>query len=120
MASITWPATLPQEMMTEGYSQSAADVAMRTEMGAGPAKVRRRYSAGPKPVKGKIFVTAAQLVTFKTFCTTTAIGGTLRFNWHDPDDGTTAAEMRFVSPPSWAPSDNEDNWEVNLDLEIMP
>ena len=46
MADIDWPATLPQEILAEGYEEGLPDVLVRTKMDAGPDKVRRRATAG--------------------------------------------------------------------------
>jgi len=84
MSIPVWPASLPQRLLIKSYSESPADVLLRTSMDFGPAKVRRRGTAGPRPVSGSIIVTAAELATFKTFFNTTLLGGSLRFRWRDP------------------------------------
>ena len=113
-----WPATLPQNLLIDGFSKSPANLMIRSQMDAGPAKVRRRFTAGVKPIQGEIKLTEAQLDTFKTFFNDTLIGGTLRFDWIDPDDGTTEVEMRFVEPPVW--TREGDLFVVEMSLEIMP
>jgi len=117
--TIDWESTLPQELTTDGYSQSAADNLLRTSMDTGPAKVRRRATSAPRPVGGTVIMDETQLATFKTFYATTILGGSLRFNWVDPDDGSTAVEMRFTSPPSWTVLGG-DLYRVTLALEILP
>ena len=84
MSIPAWDASLPQRLIIKSYAESPADVLVRTSMDFGPAKVRRRGTAGPRPVSGSIIVTAAQLATFKTFFNTTLSGGALRFRWRDP------------------------------------
>jgi len=119
MATIDWPATLPQNISTDGYGQAAADNALRTSMEIGPAKVRRRTSAAPRPVSATIIVTEAQLVIFKAFHADDILDGSLRFNWLDPDDGTTAVEMRFTEPPSWS-YEGGGLYNIAMALEILP
>lgn len=81
---ILWPDVLPQTLLLEGYSSQLADVLARTAMDAGPAKVRRRFTAGPKPVSGSVIVTPAQLVFFQFWYETVLLNGALRFGWFDP------------------------------------
>jgi len=118
MAIPSWPSELPQALLVDGYSQAAADNVLRTPMDQGPDKVRRKQTSGPRPVSGSIIVTTAQLATYKTFYVTTLLGGSLRFSHVDPDDGTTAVEMRHTAPPSWSPAGLR--WRVALALEILP
>lgn len=119
MASETWPASLPQNMLMDGYSHSAANNILRTNMDAGPAKQRRRFTSGPQPVTGKIFVNDTELETFKDWYVDDLLEGALRFDWVDQDDGTTAVEYRFTSQPTWEPA-GPGYWFINLPLEIMP
>jgi hypothetical protein len=89
-------------------------------MDAGPAKVRRRSTAAPVPFKGRMRMTNAQLDAFKTFCAEDLLDCTLRYNFTDPDDRTTAIEVRMVKPlPSWSPV-GADDWMVDISLEILP
>ncbi len=119
MATIDWPAGLPQNLLISGYSQSAADNLLRTPMDAGPAKVRRRFTSGVRQIQGDILVTSSQLSTFKTFYNTMLLYGTLRFNWTDPDDQTTSVEMRFTAPPSWVPAGYGGHFRISMALEIL-
>lgn len=114
----SWPATIPQALFTDGYGEAPPNVTIRSQMDFGPDKVRRRATAGVRPVSGKMVMTSAQLADFKTFYNTTILGGSLRFDWVDPYDGTTAVEMRFSEPPSWTAA--EGNYEVSMKLEILP
>jgi hypothetical protein len=120
MATIDWHTSLPQSLLVDGYRQEPADNLLRSQMDRGPAKVRKDSSAGPRPVSGSILVTAAQLATYKSFHKTTLLDGALRFNWVDPDDGTTAVEMRIVKS-SWAPANKAaTRFIISLELEILP
>jgi len=113
-----WPATLPQCLEVAGYGTAMADTMLRTAMDAGPAKVRRRFTAGVRPVVGRITVTAAQLATLKTFFTDSTLSGAIRFAWTDPETGD-AVEMRFTQPPSWT-AYGASQYLVALGLEILP
>jgi len=119
MSIPAWPATLPQVIWAEGFGESPADVLLRTSMDVGPAKVRRRSTAGVRPVTGKLKVTSAELDTFLVFYVTTLLNGSLRFSWTEPRDGTTPVEMRFAELPEISAIE-PGIYETGLKLEILP
>lgn len=112
-----WPTTLPDELLMRGYSQTTADLLLRSSVDAGPAKVRRRFTAGVQQVVGNLLLTGAQLAYLRTFYDTTLLGGSLRFTWIEPVT-KTAKEFRFTSPIKW--SSNSGYYDVNLELEMLP
>jgi len=118
MSVPVWPTTLPQQLFVTGYNQSFADTTIKSEMDAGPAKIRRRFTAGVEPVSGTMIMTETQLSTLATFYNTTLLGGSLRFSWTKPPAHTTACEMRFTAPPSWTKVEGE--FEAQLSLEVLP
>lgn len=113
-----WHIDLPQELFVDGYSESLPDVTIKSDMDSGPAKVRRRFTAGVTPISGTIMVTAAQLATFITFFNSTLLGGSLRFSWTEPPAHSVACEMRFTAVPTWTKI--EDVYKISMSLEIMP
>jgi len=119
MSIPAWDNSLPQYLVAKGYGQSPPAVTIKSEMDAGPAKVRRRFTAGVSPVSGTMIMTAAQLATFDTFFNTTLLGGSLRFSWTKPPVHSAACEMRFTEVPNWT-SLGGDNYEVSLSLEVLP
>ncbi len=46
MSNPVWPPSLPQRPLAQGFSEQAPDTLIRTQMEAGPPKVRRRFTAG--------------------------------------------------------------------------
>jgi hypothetical protein len=114
-----WPVTIPQDLLVDGYGEATPDVAIKSNMDVGPAKVRRRTTAAVRPITGKMVMTLTELGLFKSFYNTDLLGGSLRFDWTDPYDGSTAVEMRFTAPPSWSAID-PDHFEVSMALEILP
>lgn len=118
MSVPSWPTTLPQQLFVNGYSQSFAETTIKSDMDAGPAKVRRRFTAGVEPVSGTMLLTETQLGYLRTFFVDTLLGGSLRFSWTKPPAHSTACEMRFTAPPSWTKV--EGDYEVNLSLEVLP
>ena len=118
MSIPAWAATLPQELFVAGYGQSAPAVTIKSNMDAGPAKVRRRFTAGVEPVSGTMIMTAAQLATLDTFFNDTLLGGSLRFSWTKPPAHSVACEMRFTEVPNWTKVEEE--YEVSLSFEVLP
>lgn len=121
MAVDTWPAspTLPQRLLAETYSEGFADGRLVSQMETGPAKVRRRSSAMPRPIKGEMIMTAAQVASLRTFFNTTLIGGSLPFNFPDPITYPTTILVRFAGGVP-AVSAFGSRYKVALDLEILP
>ena len=113
----SWPADLPQNILAQGYKGELPNNLLRTSMDVGPAQVRRRGTVAVEPVTGNILCTPTELATLETFYETTLLDGTLRFSWVQPEDGTTAVEMRFTEPPTWSWVDGY--YEVALSLEIL-
>lgn len=114
----TWPVSLPQKPLRDGYQEVEADTNVRTPMDTGPAKVRRRFTAGPRPFTCTFEFTGAQLATFKTFVRTTLLNGSLAFDMAEPIAGTTAS-FRQKSPPRTV-SVGGDNYQTTWELEALP
>ena len=114
-----WPGTLPVIPLVEDFSESPPDVLIRTQMDAGPARVRPRYTAGVRPIMGKIRCTKTQVATLDTFYVTTLVFGSLPFDWISGRTGATVS-YRFTKPPQYKPEGTKDLWTVTLELEVMP
>lgn len=119
MSNPQWSAMAdPPVLLLRGYSAQGKSTVLRTDMDAGAAKVRQRYTAVPQPVTGTVICSEAQYAELVTFLDTSCAGGALRFDWTDPHDASTV-EMRYVPPWSETPL-GLGNWEIALSLEIMP
>ncbi len=118
MPNASWPAELPQDVLRKGYEEAFPDVTVRTEMDVGPAKVRRRYTAGVSPFSAPILMTRAQVAVLKIFHVTTLLGGSLPFDFEHPRELVTVT-FRFLSPPRIMAL-RGDWWQATLDLEILP
>ena len=119
MPNPVWPASLPQDVLVEGYEETFPELALRTEMDAGPAKVRRRFTAGVRTLNVMSAMTRTQVATLDTFFATTTQGGALQFDWVHPRTGSAAA-LRFTRPPMTAPEPGGQRWRVELELEVLP
>ena len=113
-----WPASLPQQVLLDGYGESAPDGALRTQMDAGPAKLRRRTTAVVRTVSGAVVLDASQVATLDSFYLNSLSGGTLAFDWTHPRT-LAAASFRFTAPPAYVPIGGG-HWRASLALEILP
>jgi hypothetical protein len=113
-----WPFSLPQVLLVEGYTESPPNTMLITEMDAGPAKRRQRYTAAPRPISGAVILSSKdQLNDLDEFYVTELKGGTLTFLWQDRngDDQTYA----FLEPPVYEFIE-PDKIRVAMKLEIRP
>ncbi len=113
--SENWPDTLPQVFIQSGYQETLPEVAIRTQMDAGPAKVRRRFTVQVVPIKGQMRLTSAQKSYLETFFNVTLAGGSLAFTF--PHDGSVI--LRFTKPPAISPAGGL-NYVADMDLEQLP
>ena len=113
-----WPSSLPDYVLQQGHSEALANVTSRSQMDAGPAKVRRRFTAGPRTVNAIVRLTTAQTQTLDTFYETTLVGGSLAFDWVLPRTQALQS-FRFTSPPEYRPV-GPGIWDATLKLEAMP
>jgi hypothetical protein len=119
MSVSAWPSTLPQALFLAGYSGTFPNVMIKSDMDAGPPKVRRRLTANIEPVMGKVILSTAQLATFTTFFNDTLAGGSLRFSWTKPPAHSIACEMRFSEAPTYTKV-SDDDFEMSMSLEVLP
>lgn len=120
MANQVWPSALPRDMDTSSFNESPPSTTIRTEMDTGPAKVRQRFTAAPRPIKGDILMTDAQVEIFDQFYNQTIAGGSLPFEFTHPRTRQTVV-VRFVNRPTYKPNAGSDTFYlVTLDLEVLP
>ena len=113
-----WPSTLPQIPLQRGFSESPPDTTIRTKMDAGPAKLRRRFTANVRPINSSFILTKAQIAILDTFYVTTTVGGSASFTWLDPRTKVLKS-FRFTAPFEYVLISG-DLWTVSLKLEQMP
>ncbi|MCC7494192.1 MAG: hypothetical protein IT204_17670 [Fimbriimonadaceae bacterium] len=118
MSGIAWPVGLPQRMNASGFTETLPDLALRTEMDAGPRKARRRFTTGPSAIEGAVTLRAGQPALLEAFYRDTTAGGTLPFDWTHPRTGTLKT-FRFTAPPAFVPVAG-DVWRATLKLEVLP
>lgn len=118
MPNATWPAGLPQDVEIDGYEETSPANKLRTQMDAGPAKQRRRFTAGVRPLKVTMIMTRAQIATLDAFHDATLAGGALPFDFTHPRTLVTTT-FSFVKEPMWRPL-SATTWRAAMEWEILP
>ena len=115
----SWPSPpFPQVLLVQGFAQREQTATIRSPMGYGPAKVRRRTTAAIDPVNGSLVLVGADKDTLIAFYDTTLLGGTQPFDYQDFLNGGPAS-YRFTSPIQWSPR-GPDLWLAVMNFEILP
>ncbi len=118
MSNPVWPASLPQRVDRQGYRELPPETTIRTEMDAGPAKVRRRFTAGVRDFRVQLRLDGSQTTTLDDFYLQSCAGGAQPFDWVHPRT-QAAATFRFAAPPVYSYLGG-DYWQARLDLELLP
>lgn len=113
-----WPDGLPSAPLRDGYSESQASAVIRTDMDAGPARVRRRTSAHVTDITARYLFNDAQMDTFMAFFNQDAGAGAVIFAMPHPRTGETVS-ARFRTPPQARALQRGYSF-VDVSLEIMP
>jgi len=124
MALPAWPGGLPQNQFIGVADVLDKGVMVRTNMDAGPAKQRPRFSAGVRTITCPIEMTGTQKGTLETFGITTLSMYALPFTWTDPETDATV-NFRFTEPPKFTldvgnATPGARLWKSSLMLEILP
>lgn len=118
MAESVWPTALPVPLL-EDCSYSSQPNTIRSQMEAGVAKVRRRFTMTPEDVTFSLYLDRAQIQVLDEFIQD-ELRDVLAFHWRDfrrPNDGRTAV-YRFKSRPKYVPV-TPTLWKTTLDLELI-
>lgn len=117
-AEITWPVSLPQVPLVDGYSEQPDYDIIVTEMDTGPKRQRRRSSAGMESRPVKYLLDWGQRKIIKEFLEANAGRS---FWWPDP---TEAGNYRYVrlkgDTEVQIVSAGPLNWHVTFTVEIWP
>lgn len=112
----TWPATLPQSPLLDGFSDVPQDSVLRSPM-TGLNKQRNRYTAVVSNVTEAYLMTPAQFITFVNFYETTLGNGADDFLKTNPITGITET-YRFADV--YDMQFNGVQYRVELTLERTP
>jgi hypothetical protein len=135
---VSWPPTLPQHLLVQGFGQSLPEGRVRSANDVGPPKVRRRSSQNVYIITGQMVMTFDQWADLQTFVNSTTGGGTLPFLFRDPlskiepkleidfTAGTALIQgmpllVRFGETlPAISEALGSDLVRVTMDLEVLP
>lgn len=119
MANPTWPTTLPSFVQEGGYTEALQDQTVESNVDAGPAKIRRRFTKSLRKFGITLQMLPAQVTIFETFWQNTVKGGSLPFDWVHPRT-RVAATLRFRTPaPSYTTGGGGAYVIVSFALEII-
>lgn len=110
-----WPASLPQRLEVSSYKGDFGDGVIRTEMDAGLAFMRQRYTAVVEPHSGSITITIDQYTILDQFWRDAK---SRRFDWVHPITGNPAI-VRFTGRPSIAARSGM-ILRVTVSIEVLP
>ena len=115
MTTVSYPPALP-EIRASGLQSRFQNPVIRTQMDAGPAKQRLRYTAAPKKFTASIVADEEEREIFEAWFTETLGFGTLRFTMRNPQTLETE-EFRFTDVYSEAETDGR--FTISMPLERM-
>lgn len=113
-----WPVTLPSSPLVEGFRETPPETVLRSTMDQGPAKLRRRTTAGTGALSMTYMLTRTQVDTLMDFFNETLAGGALGFDLTHPVSGASLT-CRFRQMPAYAPV-NSEFFRASIELEVMP
>lgn len=122
-----YPAGLPTNVLLAGFTESGPNLAVATAMDAGPGKMRRRFTAGVRPLVGKMLLKIDKTIDQKSILENfyyNVLQCALVFQWTTqigigaPPTLQTAL-YRFKKPPAYKAL-TPTLLEATLELEIMP
>ena len=117
MPAPVWPTQLPA-LLRAGYEINPEDPLIRTQMDAGPSRVRRRFTAIPSKVPGKWRMNQTQFAIFEAWHKYDLLDGAAWFTVNLANgQGIQAMEAHFTSPPKKTLLGGM-NWEVSAGLEV--
>lgn len=114
-----WPPTIDDGFEVQGFTETLPNALLRSQMDAGPAKQRRRFTAAVTPIAGSIMIPAAQVPDFQAFFESTLMLGALPFEWTHPRTGALK-NFRFTEPPELVPQAGGAWWRIGMKLEVLP
>jgi hypothetical protein len=108
----TWPPTLPDNFLQEGYQEGAVNNLIKTDMISGPSKRRPRSSVVYQPVTGGMNLTTQQKDIMLDFYQNTISYGALPFTMPVYGGGTVDV---FLDAYTTVPLSG-DIWRMTMNL----
>ena len=118
MATIPWPANLPQLVNEESFDEEIGETLIRSDMDIGPAKVRRRFTHGVDAMSFTMYMTMTQYAYFKNWYKVDLNGGANTIEFNHPVTQVLSV-FRFTSPPKGRPLGGQ-YFNVSMTVELLP
>lgn len=118
MSNPSWPGSLPQYVLEQGYSEKLNDQAVESSVDAGPPKVRRRFTKQVRTFAMTVRLSPSQKETFEGFWQDTLLGGTIPFDWVHPLTRSITT-FRFRQPAPQMASIGGTDTMVSFTLETV-
>jgi hypothetical protein len=120
---VSWPSTLPAYVSQSSFAETIQDPVIRTDMDAGPMKMRLRFTAVPEKYSISMELTKEERAIFIAFYKDDLNYGVDEFIWYHPVDvdefgARVACYCRFTSVYQFAPNDHE--FTMSIDMEVLP
>ena len=96
-----WPVTLPSEPIIDSITETPPNLLQRTEMDAGPAKVRKRFIVGVRKFKVSYVFSPAEMTIWENFYENTISDGALSFTYPHPRIWGTFITVRLTEVPDY-------------------
>ena len=114
----TWPASLPTDFLKDAVEETPPDNTIRSKMGVGPPKIRKRSTSAVRKFACSQYQTTAQVAVLDTFFVTTLGDGVTEFTGlTHPRTGASVTFM-FAEPPIYARQGL--GYMVMFKLELLP
>ena len=114
-----WPITLPTEPIIDSLRETPPNLLQRTEMDAGPAKVRRRFTAGVRKFEVAYMFSPDEMTIWENFYENTISDGALSFTYPHPRIWGTFITVRLTEVPDYK-SKGGGYYDISLKLEELP
>jgi hypothetical protein len=115
----TWPSSLPQTPVYQGYSRAPGNAVVRSNPEHGPEQIRRRFTAAEDQITAKYQMSFSQYQDLVTFFKTTTAQGSLAFDWPEPISGNTVS-VTFQEAPQLGQVVGPDDVDVTVKLKEQP
>ena len=114
-----WPSTLPAPRF-DGYEVAPVQAFERTDMESGPARQRAIFTDVPENISLTVRLTAAEMVTFRTFWLATIHNGADVFTCDKIDVGAGFATYNVRATASYRARPLPGmNWDVSFPVEVL-
>lgn len=113
----SWPSNLPGLPLAGKYEETPPETVLRTPMDEGPAKLRRRGTAGVRRLKLEYLLDASQVAALDAFYLEDVRGGALSFSFAHPREGELVS-CRFRAAPVYAAEGAL--YRAAVELEVLP